>query len=301
MLSTSKLGVYVMDGTTGAQQIALSGPQMLIAFDPQAHSSVLQLCRDFKSVYSAGLIVLHVFEGTQDLQYTTDDNPVDAANDFWEQALASALRALAPADQALIDYVEGPCEFNNTPKISTYEVACWTGPFWFQLATLIADAGYKPVLGELPVGWLAIDNLDNLMPPLVPALRTIRALGGAWSYHAYTIDYTTEVDIERWYSLRYRQMYTYLGQNFPDLADMPMFLTEAGVDECGNPARSGWQDRGTAEDYKKWLVWFDSQITRDPYITAATIFQIGDSHWSSFNIEPIASWLASYLKETWTG
>ena len=295
MLSTSKLGVYVMDGSAGAQQIAQSGPQMLIVFDPQKHSSVLQLCRDFKLAYPDGQVVLHVFEGTQTLKYTVQDNPVESANDFWQKALKPALDALQPDAHALIDYVEGPCEFNHTPPITTPNAAYWVGQFWSQLAMVIYNAGYKPVLGELPVGSLDIDNLSNLMPPLVPALRTIRFLGGAWSYHAYTIEYSTDVETEIWYSLRYRQFYIYLCQHYPDLADMPMFLTETGVDRDGNPKTSGWKARGTAEKYEEWLSWFDSQIKRDSYITAATIFQIGDWYWRSFDIEEIAGWLAIYL------
>ena len=295
--STSKLGIYAMQGSPGAQKVIQSGPKVLQAFDPHKIPSVLQLVRDYKQLYPDGRTVLHVYDGTQGLHYDyLIDDPVASATDYWQQVLAPVTNALPPADRPLFDYVSGPNEYSCTPPLDSAAQTNWVGRFWYKLAELIGQAGFKPNLGEIPVGNPDVGRLGEIMPPLVPALRYIKSLGGVWSYHAYTLEYTTNPDVEIWYSLRYRQMYWYLAQNYADLADMPMILTETGVDQRGDPATSGWKARGDAATYENWLAWFDSEIKRDPYIIGATIFQIGDTYWSSFNIEEIADWLANYLK-----
>ncbi|HZG69482.1 MAG TPA: hypothetical protein VEZ12_22300, partial [Herpetosiphonaceae bacterium] len=294
-VSTSRLGVYALQGTTGARNIIESGPRLMQAFDPHKIPGVLQLVRDYKQLYSSGKVVLHVYAGTQDLHYGLADDPVASATDYWQKALLPAVSVLSAADRQLIDYISGPNEYNNTPPLGSAAEAEWVGAFWSRLADLIKEAGFRPNLGEIPVGHPDIGKLDQIMPALAPALRHIRSLDGVWSYHAYTLQYTTDPGVEIWYSLRYRQLYSYLRQHFPDLGDMPMILTETGVDERGDPATSGWKARGDAAKYKNWLTWLDKEIQLDPYLIGATIFQIGDSYWSSFDIEEISGWLAGYL------
>ncbi len=295
-LSKSKLGVYVMNEALGAQKILPNGPKIIVAFDPHRLPAVMQLIREYKAMFPGGSVVMRVFDGTQDLHYTTSDDPEASATDFWQTALLPAVDALQPADRQLIDYLIGPNEYSNYPPLSS-TTASWIGRFWARLALHIAQAGLKPVLGEIPVGNPDAGTLDQIMPWLVPALQTIRSFGGAWSYHAYTLEYSTDPETEIWYSLRYRQFYSYLRRNYPDLGNMPLILTETGVDQEGSPATSGWKARGDAARYQHWLRWFDYQMQRDDYILGSTIFQIGDLYWSSFNIEDIADWLANYLHD----
>ena len=108
--------------------------------------------------------------------------------------------------------------------------------------------------------------MQSYLAAFVPALRQSKAAGGAWSYHAYTINYTTDVATEIWYSLRYRQFYSYFASAFPDLNTMPLILTEGGVDLSGDPNTSGWQARGTQADYERWLNWFDGQMQQDAFV-----------------------------------
>ena len=44
----------------------------------------------------------------------------------------------------------------------------------------------------------------------------------------------------------------------------------------GTPATSGWQARGTAAQYERWLNWFDRQISQDSYLLGCTLFENGD-------------------------
>ena len=121
---------------------------------------------------------------------------------------------------------------------------------------MIAAAGFKPCIGSIAVGNPpgTPSQIQSNISTFVPALRQAKSLGGAWSYHAYTINYTTDTGVEYYYSLRYRQFYSQFASQYPDLADMPLILTEGGVDQSGTPATSGWQARGTAADYERWLV-----------------------------------------------
>ena len=170
----------------------------------------------------------------------------------------------------------------------------WFNQFWTNLTPRIVSAGYKPCIGSIAVGNPgSLSDLD----PFVPALRQAQAAGGAWSYHAYTIQYSTDVAVELWYSLRYRQFYSYFAQQgYSDLLNLPLILTEGGVDQSGTPATSGWQYRGTAAQYERWLNWFDRQLGQDAYVLGCTLFENGDpTGWSSFDLEPIAGWFRNYL------
>jgi len=298
-VSSSRLGVYVMQASSGGLNIIQSGPKVFQAFDPQKIPGILQLVRDYKQLYPDGIVVMHVYDGTQNLTYKhTTHDPVASATDYWQKALLPAISLLSAADRQLFDYLSGPNEYSCTPPLNSAAETEWVCQFWVTLADLISQAGFRPNLGEIPVGNPDIGKLAEIMPPLVPALRHIKSLGGCWSYHGYTLQYTTDPGVEVWYSLRYRQLYTYLEKNYPDLSDMPMILTEAGVDERGDPTTSGWKARGDAAKYKNWLTWFDRELKLDPYIIGAAIFQVGDTYWSSFNIEEISDWLAGYLKGT---
>ncbi len=174
----------------------------------------------------------------------------------------------------------------------------WYGNFWIALAQHIADAGYKPCAFSVPVGNPPGDQayIHGVLDRIVPALRKCKELGGAWSYHAYTGPYTKDIGVEIWYSLRYRQFYSYFASNYPDLNDLPIILTEGGVDTGGNPVSSGWQAHGDAAKYQDWLAWYDSEIRNDPYVVGVTLFQSGDAGgWPSFEIEPVAGWIAAHL------
>jgi hypothetical protein len=76
-----------------------------------------------------------------------------------------------------------------------------------------------------------------------------------------------------------------------------MILTEGGVDGQSSPIGPGWKGGGDAAKFIDWLAWWDNEIRKDPYILGCTLFQIGDPvGWWSFDLEPIASWLAQHLQ-----
>ena len=295
-LSNSKLGAHLINGyTVGSSNIVAGRPRVLkvLALDSGFPSGLVQAMRDYKAKVPGGKIVVRVYSPKT---YSLANNATTSALDFWNTVIQPPLTNIALADCALIDYLEGPNE-GETPTLgypTRPQSSQWFNQFWTNLTPLMVSAGYKPCIGSIAVG-----NPGSLadLDAFVPALRQAKAAGGAWSYHAYTIQYSTDVGVENWYSLRYRQSYTYFAQQgYFDLLTMPLILTEGGVDQSGNPSTSGWQARGTAAQYERWLNWFDAQMIQDSYVLGCTLFEIGDpTGWSSFELEPIAGWLGRYL------
>ena len=303
-LSNSKLSAHLINGyTVGSSNIVAGKPRVLkvLALDSGFPAGLVQAMRDYKAKAPDGKVVVRVYSPRS---YSLANDPTASALDFWNTVIQPPLNAISAADRALIDYLEGPNE-GQTPTLgypSSPQGAAsqWFNQFWTNLTPLMVSAGYKPCIGSIAVGNPgSLSDLD----PFVPALRQAKAAGGAWSYHAYTIQYSTDVAVEVWYSLRYRQFYSHFAQQgYSDLLNLPLILTEGGVDETGNPITSGWQYRGTAAQYERWLNWFDRQINQDSYLLGCTLFENGDpTGWSSFELEPIAGWLKTYLTNpaTW--
>ncbi|MGZ4973728.1 MAG: hypothetical protein ACXWDN_13285, partial [Limisphaerales bacterium] len=295
--SFSKLSAHLINAyTVGSSNIVSGKPQLLkvLALDSGFPSGMVQAMRDYKTKVPNGKIIVRVYSPKM---YVMTNDPTASANDFWNTIIQPALNSIGASDRALIDYMEGPNE-GQTPTIGypfdqQVQASQWLNQFWTNLTPTVVAAGMKPCIGSISVG-----NIDpfSLLSYFVPALRQAKAAGGGWSYHAYTVQYSTDVSTEIWWSLRYRQFYTYFAQNFPDLVDMSLILTEGGVDQSGDPLTSGWQARGTAAQYERWLNWFDYQMRQDSYLLGCTLFENGDSSgWPSFELEPITGWFHGYL------
>lgn len=296
-LSESKLSLHLIARCTeGAERVTQAGPRALKILD--LHEPMLQAARLYKSRYPQGRVVLRIY--TQK-NYPRDADPEASATDYWQTAMLPPLQRLSKADRALIDYLEGPNECEAYPAWESAETAGWSARFWVALADHMARAGFRPCVGSIPVGNPPGEpaEIEAKIAAFVPALRAARRHGGSWSYHAYTLEYSMDEGVERWYSLRYRMLHEMMVRHAPELADLPLILTEAGVDRSGNPQLDGWQQRGSALQYKEWLTWFDDRLREDPYVVAATLFQSGDTTgWPSFDTEPINRWLAGHLRRS---
>ncbi|EEF58580.1 malectin domain-containing carbohydrate-binding protein [Pedosphaera parvula] len=299
-ISSSKLSAHLINAyTAGSSNIIAGHPRVLKILD--VGSGMVNAMRAYKSGTPGGKVVLRVYSPRM---YTLDSDPdaSAAATNFWTTILQPSINSLSSSDRALLDYIEGPNE-GQTPTLGyppdrPVQASQWFNQFWTNLTPMIVAAGFKPCIGSIGVGnpGGSPAEMQSYLAAFVPALRQAKAAGGAWSYHAYTIQYTTDPNAEIYYSLRYRQFYNYFASTFPDLNNMPLILTEGGVDLSGDPNTSGWQARGPADWYQRWLNWFDSQMNQDSYVMGCTLFQNGNpSGWSSFDLEPIASWMRTYL------
>lgn len=293
--SRSKLSVHLLGGryTEGARAIVAQRPRLLKLFD--LGDDMRQALVDYKRSCPTGVVVLRLWTP---VLYRLDQTPEECAADYWERWIWPPLANLSEKERRLIDYVEGPNEGDSTPTWETTESVRWFSRFWVALVERMRRQGIRPCVGSIPVGnppgkprelearWLAF----------APALESALRAGGAWSYHAYTIEYTEDPEKESWFSLRYRRLSEILRRRRPSLARLPIILSEGGVDSSGNPSTSGHLARGSVERYQSWLEWFDAQIQSDPNVLGATLFQIGDPQgWPSFDLEPIAPWIARHL------
>lgn len=290
-LSLHLIGPY----TAGARQVVAARPPVLKVLD--LHHDMLEALREYKAACPEGKSVVRIYTR---MHFAVGTDPGEAASDYWFGALWPRLAELAPEDRALVDYLEGPNECEAYPVWDTPETAAWFAAFWVELANYMATEGIRPCVGSIPVGNPpgSPEEVEAKLAAFAPALARARELGGVWSYHAYSLAYGTDMAQEYWYSLRYRMLRELLLRSHPELADLPMVLTEAGVDLGGNPTQDGWQARGDAAKYETWLTWFDERLREDDWLLGATLFQCGDTQgWPSFDTEPVNGWIAQRLRE----
>lgn len=294
-LSASKLSLHLIGPyTPGAREVLRAGPPVLKVLD--LGPNMLAALRDYKTRWPQGKTVVRIYT---EHRCRVDSNPTAAGREWWDTVLAPAVGGLSPADRKLIDYLEGPNECEHYPAWESVRNASWCARFNEALVPLIFAAGFRPCVGNIPVGNPpgTPQEIEERILAFAPALLAAHRLGGAWSYHAYTLAYTTDLGEELWTSLRYRRLHDAVARRFPELAAMPLILTEGGVDRAGNPQTDGWQARGGAGRYEAWLAWFDARLREDPYVVGITLFQCGDTRgWPSFDTEPINGWLARHLR-----
>lgn len=294
-LSRGKISLHLIAHLTpGAEQVIKAGPPAIKILD--LGSDMLRAARMYKSLYPQGRVVLRIY--TQK-SYPRDADPVASAENYWRTALAPPLDRLSHADRALIDYLEGPNECEAYPAWESPKTAAWFARFWVKLADLMAAAGFRPCVGSIPVGNPPGDpaQVEAKIVAFLPALKEALRLHGCWSYHAYSLKYSTDPAVEKWYFLRYRMLHDIMVRHDPALAALPLIITEAGIDNRGNAQTDGWQARGSAFRFEQWLRWADAQLRKDHYVIAATLFESGDKRgWPSFDTEPINPWLARYLE-----
>ena len=287
--SQSKLSVHVMISySSGAAQIIQAHPRLIKILD--TGNSMLEAMRAFKTSTPEGTVVCRIYTPRR---WTISDDPAAAGTNFWQTVLAPNLLSLSASDRAMIDYVEGPNEGDSTPTWGSAAETEWYNTFWMHLAPLIANAGFRPLAYSISVGNPpgSESQVRASLDRIVPSLRLCQSLGGGWSYHSYSLPYSTDLTDEIWYSLRYRQYYSYFASRWPDLVNLPLVLTEGGIDGAGP-----WTTRGDTNKFQNWLTWFDSEIRKDAYCLGVTLFQIGDTGgWNHFNVEAVAPWIANHL------
>jgi hypothetical protein len=287
--SQSKISVHLLSTySPGAAQIIQARPRVIKILGTD--SGMMQAARDFKGAAPDGKVVCRVYTART---WSRTENPAAAGSNFWQTVLAPALVNLSVEDRSLIDYVEGPNEGDSTPTWGSTTDTDWYNTFWMHLAQQIANAGFKPLAYSISVGNPpgTTAEIQDRLNRIAPSLRLCQQLGGGWSYHSYSLPYSTNLSDEIWYSVRYRQYYSYFSTAYPDLVNLPLVLTEGGIDGAGP-----WSTRGDAIKFENWLTWFDREIRKDAYCLGVTLFQIGETGgWNGFNVEPLAGWIAAYL------
>lgn len=211
--------------------------------------------------------------------------------------LYGSLTSASWDNRALVDYVEGDNEADAGLGYGDATAATAWANFIGSFVTSASSAGVRPIIGNIAVGNPGGDLTCSsgaamqAFAPLVSAFQAAGNAGGGWGYHAYTPEWNSDGSaggFQSFYALRYRRYVSC----FPALANVPLFLTEAGYDEGGDPDLHGYLGSGNGgwASYQPWLSWFRGQIAADSYVATATLFAFSAStSWPSFRLDPNAT------------
>jgi hypothetical protein len=234
------------------------------------------------------------------------------------QPFIDQLMPLAGIPQRMETYTAW--QAHNEPVADTPDKMKRLADFEAERVRLLAERGIKSVVGNFAAGHPPLE----LWPHFRPALEAIKQYGGYLGLHEYSAPvmqfgygpFQTEPGHDQgdegWLTLRYRKAYRQ--QLTPMGLDVPLFITECGVDGTikprPGPEGEGWEDfagywkkdlqLGSSGPliYVNQLAWYDSELQRDDYVLGAAIFVAGGSgEWESYEVlGGVAEILKLYLQ-----
>jgi len=270
----------------------------------QARPAVVKFVGDWgmaPNVPQGVLVIGRRHQGAYDaqLQKNTGKTPLAAAQQFIQDQLETY------QSNPLIKYWEG----HNEPVWNDEEGMGWYAHFEVERMRLMADLGFKCVIGNFSTGSPPL----RLWPAFLPALRAARQYQAILGLHEYScpwmwwmtgghqIDPNADEGDEGWTTLRYRKVYRqHLIPN--GVGDVPLVITECGIDPLVNPKPPGapsetWRHLGgfwaqhdnepdAADYYFRQLVWYDEEMQKDEYVIGATVFTWGNfgGTWRDFEV-----------------
>lgn len=185
----------------------------------------------------------------------------------------------------------------NEPVASDAEQVKRLADMEAERVRLLAGYGIRSVIGNFSAGQPPLED----WPHFRPALESAREHGGYLGLHEYSapvMQFGTEGD-EGWLTLRYRKVYRQ--QLIPAGLDLPLVITECGIDGTVGGSRPGpdgqgwqhfvryWAELGMGTDgagnYIEQLAWYDSELMKDDYVVGAAIFAINTTKdWQTYDI-----------------
>ncbi len=295
-VSRSKLAPHHLGGSSELRTWIAACPKLLKVFGPD-----MDFVRDYKSRCDGGKVVVRVWVPPSTARYSGDGDGRADAQDFWNKGYAG-VRALSGSDKALIDYLESANEYDNFPP---YKRSEYYRDFQQRFVELASAEGFKPLVGNIAVGnpdgdtsecdpaKAPVGSAIEKIRTMVPAFQAAAAAGGGWSYHGYAIELSKSADSgsNRDFAFRYRRFL----ECIPELRSIPLVLSEGGLDEAGDPDKSGWQARTDAATYVDWLKWYDAELQKDASVVGVTLFAIGGDGWKSFQLGPLVPQLVAIM------
>ena len=266
------------------------------------------------SVPEGVLVIGRKHQGDYDaqLQYNTDKTPLQAAKQFVQDQLDTY-------QSNSITYWEG----HNEPVWSTEEEMAWYAQFEIERMKLMADLGYKCVLGNFATGTPPLELWPAFLPAIEAGLEYEAILGLHeyscpwmwWMTGKHQLGPEEDQGDEGWTTLRYRKVYRqYL---IPNGTVIPLVITEGGIDPLVNPKPPGtpdapwkglgkfWKKKDKKTDkedyYFRQLVWYDEEMQKDYYVVGMTLFTWGSfgDPWEDFDVTgtEVAEKLIDYTRE----
>jgi hypothetical protein len=146
--------------------------------------------------------------------------------------------------------------------------------------------------GELVAGFSWSTGNPVQLAQVIPYLTAAAAAVDVHAFHEYYSTWGGEKDWGR-----YRQFEALL----PPSSRKPVVITEAGLDDNGDPTTGGYRGKISNSEYLDILKRYDNLLLFDSYVLGATIYQWGDGNWPSFDLSPVIDPLASYVASTGGG
>ncbi len=148
--------------------------------------------------------------------------------------------------------------------------------------------------GELVAGfsWSTGNPVSDKLGLVVPYLTEAAAAVDVHAFHEYYSLWGGQ-----WDWARYRNFEAAL----PAYARKPVVITEAGLDDNGDPYTGGYRPKKSYQEYLEILKAYDAVLMQDPYVLGATVFAWGDWGWPSFEIDPMIDIIANYVASTGGG
>ncbi|HEX7593419.1 MAG TPA: hypothetical protein VF429_04535, partial [Anaerolineae bacterium] len=169
----------------------------------------------------------------------------------------------------------------NEPVINSVDDARAVNAWYVRFAQLMHAQGERVAGFSWSTGNPVPDQLAWLAPYLVDAAAAVDA-------HAFHEYYSMWGGTKDWGGYRAFE------RALPPNARKPVVITEAGLDENGQPS-GGFIGRLSNADYVNLLKQYDQVLLQDPYVLGATIFQWGDGAWPSFDLTPVINPLSDYV------
>ncbi|MCU0508156.1 MAG: hypothetical protein MUC34_07125 [Anaerolineae bacterium] len=301
----SKLGLFVTRNDPRIFDLLRTGNVTLVKtleYDPN-------FVAEMKSISPQTLVVGRMDLPQVDLGAMSD--PQGAAQWFVDQLLPIATE---PKRLANIDAWEA----YNEPAPGNPDQMARLGEFEARRTELLAAAGIRSCVGNFSAGNPPLEWWPQFRPAVEAAIRHKGYLG-LHEYSAPTMQWGTPQDPlgwavnpaeEGWITLRYRKVYR--GYLQPNKLDIPLLLTEVGIDGLlqnrPGPQGKGWRDfaqywdsLGMGSDapgnYVEQLAWYDAHLQQDPYVLGSAIFAAAASPgWETYEVlDDVFPFLQQYL------
>jgi len=176
----------------------------------------------------------------------------------------------------------------NEPVVNSVDDAKALNAWYVRFAELMHAHGELVAGFSWSTGNPPQDKYEQVIPYIVEAAAAV----DAHAFHEYYSIWGKE-----WDWGRYRAFQAAL----PAHARKPVVITEAGLDDNGDPYTGGYRGKKSVQEYLEILKAYDAVLMQDPYVLGATVFEWGDYGWPSFEIDPMIDLIANYVASTGGG
>ncbi len=176
----------------------------------------------------------------------------------------------------------------NEPIVGSVEDAKALNAWWVRFAKIMHENGEMIAA----FSWSTGNPTAAVLPKIVPYLVDAAAAADLHAFHEY---------YSRWAKKGDWCWYRTFEKALPPQARKPVIITEAGMDDNGDPSTGGFRGKISNEEYLQILKDYDAAIMKDPYVLGATIFEWGDNGWLSFDLTPMVDLFANYVASSGGG